>query len=83
MPLLVLPLELWQKILELLEVLDAIAISKAHPRFFGARIESTQAIRFYNAINSFMCFTYIPYGFDLPYPYGYFACWSSSLVYSL
>jgi hypothetical protein len=54
MPIPFLPLELWQKILELLDIPGATAISKAHPRFFGAFIESTQWIRFRNAINSFM-----------------------------
>jgi hypothetical protein len=49
-----LPLELWQKILELLGIKEAIAISKAHPRFFGAFIESKQGIRFHNTINSFI-----------------------------
>jgi hypothetical protein len=49
-----LTLEIWQKILELLDILEAIAISKAQPRFFGALIESTQRIRFRNAINYFI-----------------------------
>jgi hypothetical protein len=33
-------IEIWQKIRKLLDILEAIAISKAHPRFFGAFIES-------------------------------------------
>jgi hypothetical protein len=49
-----LPIELWQNILELLDIQEAIATSKAHPRFFGAFIESKQVIRFRSAINSFV-----------------------------
>jgi hypothetical protein len=54
MPIPSLPLEIWQKILELLDILEAIAISKAHPRFFGAFIKSEQAIRYRIAINSYI-----------------------------
>jgi hypothetical protein len=54
MPFPSLPLEVWQNILELLDILEAIAIFKAHPRFFGAFINSMQGIRFRNAINSYM-----------------------------
>jgi hypothetical protein len=49
-----LPLDLWYDILALLDIDDAIAMSKASPRFFGAFIESKQGIRFSNAINSYM-----------------------------
>ncbi len=54
MPIPSLPIELWQKILELLDIQEAIAISKARPRFFGAFIEHKQAILFRNAINSYL-----------------------------
>jgi hypothetical protein len=48
-----LPLDIWYEILVLLDIKEAIALSKAHPRFFGAFIESKQVIRFRNAINSY------------------------------
>jgi hypothetical protein len=51
MPTLNLPIELWEKILVLLDSQEAIAVSKAHPRFFGALIESNRLIRFRNALN--------------------------------
>jgi hypothetical protein len=54
MPLPFLPLDIWYEILGLLDIGGAICISKAHPRFFGAFIESKQGIRFRNAINSYM-----------------------------
>jgi hypothetical protein len=38
----------------LLDIDEAIAVSKASPRLFGAFIESKQGIRFRNAINSYM-----------------------------
>jgi hypothetical protein len=52
MPIPSLPLEIWQKILELVDIHEAIAFFKAH--FIGAFIESTQGIRFRDAINSYM-----------------------------
>jgi hypothetical protein len=48
------PLDLWYDIFLLLDIDEAIAISKANPRLFGAFIESKQGIRFRNAINSYM-----------------------------
>jgi hypothetical protein len=54
MPIPSLPLDIWHKILVLLDIKEAIALSKAYPRFFGAFIESNQGIRFRNAINSYM-----------------------------
>jgi hypothetical protein len=48
------PKGLWYKIFVLLSIGDAIAVSKASPRLFGAFIESNQGIRFRNAVNSFM-----------------------------
>jgi hypothetical protein len=57
-----LPLDIWYGIILLLDIKEAIALSKAYPRFIGAFIESKQAIRFHNAINSFMRST----AFDFP-----------------
>lgn len=37
-----------------LDINEAIALSKAQPRFFGAYIESKQFIRYRNALNTFM-----------------------------
>jgi hypothetical protein len=48
-----LPIELWQKIFGLLDITDAITISKASPRTFGALIEYENVIRYRNAINSY------------------------------
>jgi hypothetical protein len=49
-----LPLDIWYEVLGLLDIDEAIAISKASPRLFGAFILSKQGIRFRNAINSYM-----------------------------
>jgi hypothetical protein len=49
-----LPPDLWYEVFGLLDIDEAIAVSKAHPRLFGAFIESKQGIRFRNAINSYM-----------------------------
>jgi hypothetical protein len=49
-----LPPDLWYEVFGLLDIDEAIAVSKASPRVFGAFIESKQGIRFRNAINSFM-----------------------------
>jgi hypothetical protein len=49
-----LPADLWYEVFGLLDVDEAIAISKASPRLFGAFIESKQGIRFRNVINSYM-----------------------------
>jgi hypothetical protein len=49
-----LPLDLWYEVFGLLDIDEAIAVSKAHPRLFGAFIEEKQGIRFRNAINSYM-----------------------------
>jgi hypothetical protein len=49
-----LPIDIWSEILLLLDIKEAIALSKAYPRFIGAFIEAKQAIRFRNAINSYM-----------------------------
>jgi hypothetical protein len=54
MPIPYLPLDIWYEILGLLDIDEAIAFSKADPRFFGAFIEDKQGIRFRNAINSYM-----------------------------
>jgi hypothetical protein len=54
MPLPLLPNDIWYEILGLLDIDEAIAFSKADPRFLGAFIESKQGIRFRNAINSYM-----------------------------
>jgi hypothetical protein len=54
MPIPYLHLDLWYEILGLLDIKDAIAISKASPRFLGRFIESKRAIRFRNTVNSFM-----------------------------
>jgi hypothetical protein len=48
-----LPLDLWYEVFGLLNIDDAIAVSKASPRLFGAFIESKQGIRFRNAKNSY------------------------------
>jgi hypothetical protein len=49
-----LPLDVWYDILGLLDIDDAIAFSKADPRFLGAFIQSKKGIRFRNALNSYM-----------------------------
>jgi hypothetical protein len=49
-----LPLDLWYEVFGLLDIDEAIAVSKANPRLFGAFILSKQGIRFRNAINSYM-----------------------------
>jgi hypothetical protein len=54
MPLPFLPLDIWYEILSLLDIDEAIAFSKADPRFLGAFVEEKQGIRFRNAINSYM-----------------------------
>jgi hypothetical protein len=48
-----LPTDIQHDIFLLLDIDEAIAISKANPRLFGAFIESNQGIRFHNAINSY------------------------------
>jgi hypothetical protein len=54
MPIPSLPLDLWYEVFGLLNIDEAIAVSKASPRLFGAFILSKQCIRFRNAINSYM-----------------------------
>jgi hypothetical protein len=54
MPLPLLPLDIWYEVFVLLDIDEAIAFSKADPRFLGAFIEDKQGIRFKNAINSYM-----------------------------
>jgi hypothetical protein len=54
MPIPPLPLDIWYEVFGLLDIDEAIAFSKADPRFLGAYIESKQGIRFRNAINSYM-----------------------------
>jgi hypothetical protein len=49
-----LPFDLWYEVFGLLDIDEAIAVSKANPRLFGAFIVSKQGIRFRNAINSYM-----------------------------
>jgi hypothetical protein len=49
-----LPTDIQHEIFLLLDIDEAIAISKANPRLIGAFIESKQGIRFRNAINSYM-----------------------------
>jgi hypothetical protein len=49
-----LPPDLWYEVFGLLDIDEAIAVSKASPRLFGAFIKSKQGIRFRNAINSYM-----------------------------
>jgi hypothetical protein len=49
-----LPPDLWYEVFGFLDVDEAIAVSKASPRLFGAFIESKQGIRFRNDINSYM-----------------------------
>jgi hypothetical protein len=49
-----LPFDLWYEVFGLLDIDEAIAVSKASPRLFGAFIKSKQGIRFRNAINSYM-----------------------------
>jgi hypothetical protein len=49
-----LPFDLWYEVFGLLDIDEAIAVSKAIPRLFGAFIKSKQGIRFRNAINSYM-----------------------------
>jgi hypothetical protein len=47
-----LSLDIWYDILSLLDIPDALAISIADPRTFGAFIEDKQGIRFNNAFNT-------------------------------
>jgi hypothetical protein len=54
MPISSLPLDLWYEVFGLLDIDEAIAVSKASPRIFGAFIKSKQGIRFRNALNSYM-----------------------------
>jgi hypothetical protein len=49
-----LPPDLWYEVFGLLDIDEAIAVSKASPRLFGAFIKSKQGIRFRNAINSYL-----------------------------
>jgi hypothetical protein len=49
-----LPPDLWYEVFGLLDIDEAIAVSKASPRYFGAFIKSKQGIRFRNAVNSYM-----------------------------
>jgi hypothetical protein len=49
-----LPPDLWYEVFGLLDIDEAIAVSKASPRLFGAFIESKQGIRFRNTINSYI-----------------------------
>jgi hypothetical protein len=49
-----LPFDLWYEVFGLLDIDEAIAVSQASPRLFGAFIKSKQGIRFRNAINSYM-----------------------------
>jgi hypothetical protein len=49
-----LPPDLWYEVFGLLDIDEAIVVSKASPRLFGAFILSKQGIRFRNAINSYM-----------------------------
>jgi hypothetical protein len=49
-----LPLDLWYEVFGLLDIDEAIAVSKASPRLFGAFILSKQGIRFRNAVNSYI-----------------------------
>jgi hypothetical protein len=66
-----LPLDLWFEVFGLLNIDEAIAVSKASPRLFGAIIKSKQGIRFRNAINSYMRSTAV----DLPVgPLSSFVC---------
>jgi hypothetical protein len=66
-----LPPDLWYDVFGLLDIDEAIAVSQASPRLFGAFILSKQGIRFRNAINSFMRSTAV----DLPVgPLSSFVC---------
>jgi hypothetical protein len=83
MPIPPLPLDLWYEVFGLLDIDEAIAVSKASPRLFGAFIKSKQGIRFRNAINSYLRSTAV----DLPVgPLSSFVCSvlyrNSSLEYS-
>jgi hypothetical protein len=63
--------DLWYEVFGLLDIDEAIAVSKASPRVFGAFIESKQGIRFRNAINSYMSSNAV----DLPVgPLSSFVC---------
>jgi hypothetical protein len=62
MPIPYLPLDLWYEVFGLLDIDEAIAVSKASPRFFGAFIKSKQGICFRNALNSYISSTAV----DLP-----------------
>jgi hypothetical protein len=46
--------DLWYEVFGLLDIDEAIAVSKASPRYFGRFIESKQGIRFRNAVNSYI-----------------------------
>jgi hypothetical protein len=71
MPLPFLPLDIWYEVFGLLDIDEAIAICKAHPRYFGAFIKEKQGIRFRNAVNSYMRSTAV----DLPVgPLSSFVC---------
>jgi hypothetical protein len=66
-----LPPDLWYEVFGLLDIDEAIAISKASPRLFGAFIKSKQGIRFRNAINSYISSNAV----DLPVgPLSSFVC---------
>jgi hypothetical protein len=47
-------LDLWYEVFGLLDIDEALAICKAHPRLFGTFIKEKQGIRFRNAVNSYM-----------------------------
>jgi hypothetical protein len=49
-----LPFDLWYEVFGLFDIDEAIAVSKASPRVFGAFIKSKQGIRFRNAMNTYM-----------------------------
>jgi hypothetical protein len=49
-----LPPDLWYEVFGLLDIDEAIAVSKASPRLFGEFIKSKKGIRFRNAINSYI-----------------------------
>jgi hypothetical protein len=49
-----LPFDLWYEVFGLLDIDEAIAVSKASPRLFGKFIESKQGIRFRNTINYYI-----------------------------
>jgi hypothetical protein len=82
MPFSLLPTDIQHDIFLLLDIDEAIAVSKANPRLFGAFIESKQGIRFRNAINSYLRSSAV----DLPVgPLSSFVCYvsrNSSLEFS-